>query len=145
MSHLTERRLEKLMKKLIGKTEIEDALKRLDRLTQDEARMATAQILKVTHTVDNRVRAVDDKLAEVMNGVQPIFNQLSTRPLTPMHLDRKEARTVMQQTADDVNQMNRPSSLNPFLICGASYGFCRKPSVGQPSQMALPTRPIYKS
>jgi len=57
------------MKKLIGKTEIEDALKRLDKLTQDEARMATAQVLKVTHTVD-------DKLAEVMDGAQHIFSQL---------------------------------------------------------------------
>ena len=33
------------MKKLIGYNEIEDALKRLDRLTQEEARMAVAQIL----------------------------------------------------------------------------------------------------
>ncbi len=71
------------MKKLIGKTEIEDALKRLDKLTQDEARMATAQLLRVTHTVDDRVRAVDDKLAEVMDGAQPIFNQLPNKRLTP--------------------------------------------------------------
>jgi hypothetical protein len=56
------------MKKLLGKTEIEDALKRLDKLTQDEARMATAQVFKVTHTVDDRVRAVDDKLVEFMDG-----------------------------------------------------------------------------
>ena len=52
---MIERRLEKYMKKLIGKTEIEDALKRLDKLTQDEARMATAQVLKVTHTVDDKL------------------------------------------------------------------------------------------
>ena len=31
---------EKYLKKLIGKADIEDALKRLDRLTQEEARMA---------------------------------------------------------------------------------------------------------
>ena len=39
------------MKKLIGKKEMEDALKRLDKLTQDEARMAAAEILKLTHIV----------------------------------------------------------------------------------------------
>jgi hypothetical protein len=33
------------MKKLIGNNEIEDALKRLDRLTQEEALMASAQLL----------------------------------------------------------------------------------------------------
>ena len=46
------------MKKLVGKKEMEDALKRLDRLTQDEARMAAAEILKVTHVVDNKVTTV---------------------------------------------------------------------------------------
>ena len=45
------------MKKLIGKKEMEDALKRLDKLTQDEARMAAAETLKLTHVlVDNQVR-----------------------------------------------------------------------------------------
>ena len=43
------------MKKLIGKKAMEDALKRLDKLTQDEARMAAAEILKLTHVVDNKV------------------------------------------------------------------------------------------
>jgi hypothetical protein len=38
--------------------EMEDALKRLDRLTQDEARMAAAEILKLTHIVENKVTTV---------------------------------------------------------------------------------------
>ena len=46
------------MKKLLGRKEMEDALKRLDRLTQDEARMAAAEILKLTHIVDNKVTTV---------------------------------------------------------------------------------------
>ena len=79
---------------MIGRTEIEDALKRLDKLTQEEARMATAQILKTTHTiddrvagvavevlgvdnrvagVDDRVKAVDDKVAAVIDGAHHIF------------------------------------------------------------------------
>jgi hypothetical protein len=57
---LTERCSEKYLKKLLGKTKIEDALKRLDKLTQEEARMAAAQNLKVAHTVDDRVRGVAD-------------------------------------------------------------------------------------
>ena len=35
-------------RKLLGRTDIEDALKRLDSLIQEEVQMATAQILKVT-------------------------------------------------------------------------------------------------
>ena len=48
------------MKKLLGKNEIEDSLKRLDTLTQEEARMAIAEIMRVTHSVDDNVRVVLD-------------------------------------------------------------------------------------
>jgi hypothetical protein len=89
MSLLTEIFSEKYLKKLVGRTDIEDALKRLDKLTQEEARMATAQVLKVAHTVDNKVagvddrvasvgdkvKVVDDKVAEVLDGAQYIFNR----------------------------------------------------------------------
>ena len=34
-------------RKLLGRTDIEDALKRLERLIQEELQMVTAQILKV--------------------------------------------------------------------------------------------------
>ena len=53
------------MRKLIGRTDIEDALKRLDKLSQEEARMATAQVLKVAHSVDDRVREVADDVDQV--------------------------------------------------------------------------------
>ena len=66
---------EKFARRLIGRTEVEDALKKLDRLTQEEVRMTTAQNLKATHTVvgtvtaiDNRVASVDDKVAEAVSG-----------------------------------------------------------------------------
>ena len=49
---------EKFLKKLVGRTDIEDALRRLDRLTQEEALMAAAQILNLTHTIDNKVTDV---------------------------------------------------------------------------------------
>ena len=37
--------LEKVFKKLLGRNDVEEALKRLDKLTQDEAKMATAEVL----------------------------------------------------------------------------------------------------
>ena len=49
---------EKYLKKLIGKKDINDALKRLDRLTQDEARMAAAETLRLTQIVDSKVTTV---------------------------------------------------------------------------------------
>jgi hypothetical protein len=93
------------MKKLIGNNEIEDALKRLDRLTQEEALMASAQLLEIANAidsevgeiavnvlvvddrvagvddrvagVDDRVKDVDDKLVAVIDGAQYIFYLLS--------------------------------------------------------------------
>ena len=48
----------KFLKKLTGKKEMEDALKRLDKLTQDEARMAAAEILKLSHIIFNCIAGV---------------------------------------------------------------------------------------
>ena len=54
--------------KLAGRKDIEDALRRLDRLTHDEALMAAAQILNLTHTIDNKVTDVGDKVDVVIRG-----------------------------------------------------------------------------
>ena len=48
------------MKKILGKNNIEDALKRLDTLTMEEARMAIAETLKVTNRVDDKVTVLID-------------------------------------------------------------------------------------
>jgi hypothetical protein len=103
MSPFTKPSSEQYLKKLVGNTEIENALKRLDKLTQEEARMATAQVLKVTHavddrargvdnrvagvddklgTMDDRVRAVDDKIAAVIDGARYTFDQSLKECLT---------------------------------------------------------------
>ena len=55
------------MKKLIGKKEMEDALKRLDKLTQDEACMAAAENLRLTHVIDNKVTSL-------INGAPGMFS-----------------------------------------------------------------------
>jgi hypothetical protein len=83
MPALTEGYSETFGKRLIGRTDMEDALKKLDQLTQEEAQMATAEVLRATHAIDKRVLAVDDrvagvdyKVAEVINGEQIIFSQV---------------------------------------------------------------------
>ena len=72
MRMLTEGRSEKYLKKLVGRTDIEDALKRLDKLTQEESRMAAAEILRVTHAVDERVKGVADTAAAIDNRVASV-------------------------------------------------------------------------
>ena len=84
MLPLTELLSEKYLKKLIGggdKTaDIEDSLKRLDRLTEEEAQMAAAQVLKATHATDDtgRVRGVADIALGVDNRVVGVGDQLKS-------------------------------------------------------------------
>ena len=51
---------EQFAKKLLGDSEIENILRRLDRLTQDKARMMEAHILEVVHCLMNNMKAVMD-------------------------------------------------------------------------------------
>jgi hypothetical protein len=58
------------VKKLMGRTDIEDALARLDHLMQDEVRMAVAQDLKATHEVGDKVQCVNQKVQDVNEKLQ---------------------------------------------------------------------------
>ena len=74
---LTRRRSGKYVKKLVGRTEIEDGLKKLDKLTQEEARMAAAENLKATHTVDERVKGVADAVVTIDNRVAGVDDRVA--------------------------------------------------------------------
>src|SRR6266478_16720 len=50
--------IEKFAKKLLGEREVEAVLNKLDRLTQDEARMTVAQTLGVVHGLVGNIRVV---------------------------------------------------------------------------------------
>ena len=55
-----ERVTEQFAKKLLGDSEIEKILKRLDRLTQEEARMTVAQTLAIVHGLLDNTKVVMD-------------------------------------------------------------------------------------
>ena len=77
MSPVLEERPEKYGKRLIGRTEMEDALKRLDKLTHEEAWMAIAENLRTTHTVEERVRGVTEQVLAVDNRVAGVDDKLA--------------------------------------------------------------------
>ena len=110
---------------------MEDALKLLDKLTQEEARIATAEDLRTTHTIDagvTRVREqvpvvddsvadiVDDKVAEVINVAQTFYMLDLNRS------DGEEAKQATKQTANDIDHVKRSlppniSFLRPIVFC----------------------------
>jgi ribosome recycling factor len=46
--------------KLIGRTDIEDALKRLEKLSSDEALTATVQVLEATDSINSKMEQIVD-------------------------------------------------------------------------------------
>ena len=73
---VANRDLEKYLKRLIGRRDLEDALIRLDRLTQEEAWMATAQVLKVAHRVEGGVNTVGEQVKGVDVGVKEVHDKV---------------------------------------------------------------------
>ena len=63
---------EKFAKKLLGEGEIEAVLHRLDRLTQDEARMTVAQTLGVVHGLVGNMKTVMEG-AECLHDFSDVF------------------------------------------------------------------------
>ena len=106
MSLLAERCSEKFGKKLVGRTDMEDALKRLDKLTQEEARMAAAQNLKATHIVDERVRGVANTVAAIDNKVAGVDNRVAgvdDRVARTTRVIDERVRGVGEQVAEVIN------------------------------------------
>ncbi|KAH9167691.1 hypothetical protein EDB89DRAFT_2232237 [Lactarius sanguifluus] len=76
-------RAKKFLKKVAGWTDLEDGLKKLDKMTKEEAVMANAQVLKITHKIDGKVtevgedvRSVDEKVQVVEGEVQVVKGEV---------------------------------------------------------------------
>jgi len=82
--------IEKFAKKLFGESEVETVLQRLDRLTQDEARVTVAQTLSVVHGLVNNTKIV-------MEGAQSFFDWSLTFCWTLLLLDGKVSTDSIRQ------------------------------------------------
>ena len=89
--------LEKFLKQLAGRTDIEDALQRLEKVTMEEAKMAIAEALKAIHgvrnqvgdkmdgvlkVVDERMRGVEGMLQDVLQGVDGRVEDIGNKVIT---------------------------------------------------------------
>jgi hypothetical protein len=72
IDHLTGRDAEKIGKNLLEESEVEAALRRLDRLTQNEARTATAQTLEVVyHLLQNMSLLMEGEQISLASSLIP--------------------------------------------------------------------------
>jgi hypothetical protein len=162
---LTEKCSGKYLKKLVGRTEMEDALKKLDKLTNEEARMATAQTLKATHAVDDRVRGVEDKVHDVENRVAGVDDRVAgVDDKVAVIIDGAQSSSISHQenifnsdvprgkrgkSGHTANSKQHGSSetfvihLHAFWVCRLNHPHRESITTGPP-QMALSTGSVYK-
>ncbi|KAF8483882.1 hypothetical protein DFH94DRAFT_819972 [Russula ochroleuca] len=67
---MTDRKMKKFLKRLVGKMVVENGLQRLDTLTKEESLMAVTRNLKVTHQVDDNVMAVKGSVHNIDGSVE---------------------------------------------------------------------------
>jgi hypothetical protein len=91
---------EKYFKKLTGNRDIEDSLERLDKLTQEEARMASAEQLKMTHSIDGKVMGVNDRVKGVEGQVQGVRGDVQD-----VRVDVQDVRVDVQDVRGDVRDV----------------------------------------
>ena len=87
---------EKFAKKLLGESEIEDVLRRLDRLTLDEARMTGTETLQVVHGLVTNMKLV-------MDGTWPFLHSFS---MTHLPFPRVDGRTSMYDIRQALGMLN---------------------------------------
>ncbi|KAH9956740.1 hypothetical protein BC827DRAFT_1385898, partial [Russula dissimulans] len=88
IQHVTQGRLKRFGKKLIGENEIEVVLQRLDRLTLEEARMTAAQTLEVVYGLVKNMKVVMDDGRPLMDDIY-------------------RALVTLQQLASEINKWRR--------------------------------------
>jgi hypothetical protein len=67
---MTDDWAEKFIKRLAGKTPVEDALQRLDLLTKEENLMTVARGLEITHVIDDKVTTINEVVRDVDGNVK---------------------------------------------------------------------------
>jgi hypothetical protein len=113
---------EKYFKKLVGNREIEDSLERLDKLTQEEARMASAEQLKMTHIVDGKVMGVDDRVRGiagqvegVRGDVQDVGNKVQDK-VQDVDDRVQDIDSNVRAVDDKLDQANRSLSFQTLIV-----------------------------
>ncbi|KAH9955565.1 hypothetical protein BC827DRAFT_871171 [Russula dissimulans] len=81
-------RFKKFTKKLLGESEVEDMLQRLDRLTQEEAQMTEVHTLAVVHEIFDNMKVVMDDRKASAEGIRNVLASI-------------------QQTTDGIKRLER--------------------------------------
>jgi predicted nuclease with TOPRIM domain len=113
---------------LAGIADLESALKKLDRLTQEEARMALAEVLRVTHSVRNEFKVVDGKVEGVGEKVENVGVKVEDIDAKVEDLG-DELKDVDDKVEDVIDKMQCVDEKVQVVLNGAQCVFTRSPIV----------------
>ena len=106
----------KFVKRVMGWTKLEDGLKTLDKLTNEEVALASAHLLRITHNIDNNVKGVDEGVRRVDKGVRRVDeNVLVVKSEVELVKDNVQAVEHKVQTMADGTQRLFDESSASFL------------------------------
>jgi chromosome segregation ATPase len=121
---MQQSRTKAYLKKLVGRTDIEDALKRLDNLTREEVQMAIAQILKAmselkedamrSNKAMEQVGDTVDEMKDDMNEIKGNLDEIMD-DLDEMKDDMGEIKGGIGEIKDDLLKIKCPFSATPSL------------------------------
>ncbi|KAI9443586.1 hypothetical protein H4582DRAFT_1208169 [Lactarius indigo] len=117
--------MKKYLKKLVGRKDVEDALQRLDKLTQVEAQVAAAETLAIdrgigakvedvdgrVQVVDERVQSVDTKVEGIDDKVQGVDSRVQGIDSNVHGVDYKIGFVIQGDRVDD-STSDRPSLMS---------------------------------
>ena len=108
---------EKILKRLVGRKEVEEAILRLDTLTKEEKIMIAGRNLEITHRIDGNVEAtkvvaenIDDNVKAAMALTEDVDDNVkATKALTKDIGDNVKATTAL--TEDVSNNIKATKAL----------------------------------
>jgi uncharacterized protein YoxC len=93
------------LKKLAGNKEIEDSLRKLDKLTEEEARVAAAEHMRITRSVERKVMGVEEGVQDVGKEVQGVNDKVEDVGEMIQDVDER-VQNVGERVQDKVQDVN---------------------------------------
>ena len=112
-SFLADRNAEKFIKRLIGKTEVENGLRQLDMLTKEENLMAAARTLGIASDIRHDANVIKDDTRDIKGNTRDIKDD--TRDIREdTHNIKDDTRNISDNL--EVNKRGAPHPFNLFKL-----------------------------
>ncbi|KAH9984958.1 hypothetical protein BJV77DRAFT_1152999 [Russula vinacea] len=119
---INQRRAKTFLKKLVKKTKIEDALRRLEEVTLEEARMAAAESLKAVHGVGSDVRdtlkAVEDRMRGMEGVLQGVGDRYKVSIQNEEHERQDDKQCANRSIGGEKTGVQMPKDLDVVALDG---------------------------